>query len=141
MWERLPESHALEPDAPLMITQSSGTTGQPKRLVLTHRQMFERNWRTLTALGLTANERYLQVPHLCFFSGRRRCFKMLMLGATVVLDHSTSPAEFAGYFSDRGITYTYLSPYHLRSLLGAATWQYSGMAAAQDHHGIGAIEQ
>jgi acyl-CoA synthetase (AMP-forming)/AMP-acid ligase II len=109
---------SLEPDAPLMITQSSGTTGDPKRLVLTHRQMIERNRRSLAALGLTAEERYLQVPHLCFFSGRRRCFKMLMLGATVVLDHSAEPAEIARYFTDRGVTYTFLTPYHLRALIG-----------------------
>jgi acyl-coenzyme A synthetase/AMP-(fatty) acid ligase len=117
---RVREPEALEPDAPVMITQSSGTTGLPKRLVLTHGQMLERNRRSLAALGLTANERYLQAPHLCFFSGRRRCFKMLMLGATVVLDHSAAPAEMARYFTDRAITYTYLSPYHLRALLSAA---------------------
>jgi len=106
---------ALEPDTPVMITQSSGTTGVPKRLVLTHGQMIERNRRSLAALGLTAAERFLQVPHLCFFSGRRRCFKMLMLGATVVLHHSAE--GFARILSERGITYTFLTPYHLRALL------------------------
>jgi acyl-CoA synthetase (AMP-forming)/AMP-acid ligase II len=114
------EPLALDANAPLMITQSSGTTGDPKRLILTHHQMVERNQRSLAALGLTASERYLQVPYLYFFSGRRRCFKMLMLGATVVLNHATSSEEFARNFSERGITYTFLTPYHLRSLLRSA---------------------
>jgi len=111
---------AFDPDRPLMVVQSSGTTGEPKRLLLSHRQMVERNRRSLALLGLTAADRYFQVPYLRFLDGRRRCLKMLTLGGTVVLNHAETVDEYPRWLSERGITYAYLTPYHLRSLLANA---------------------
>ncbi len=107
----------FDPDWPLMVIQSSGTTGAPKRLLLSHRQMAERNRRSLALLGLSAAHRYFQAPALRFFDGRRRCLKMLTLGGTVVLDHAPSIDDYPRCFTERRITYAYLTPYHLRSLL------------------------
>lgn len=107
----------FDPDWPLMVIQSSGTTGAPKRLLLSHRQMAERNRRSLALLGLSAADRYFQAPALRFFDGRRRCLKMLSLGGTVVLDHGPSIDDYPRWFTGRRITYAYLTPYHLRALL------------------------
>jgi acyl-coenzyme A synthetase/AMP-(fatty) acid ligase len=61
------------------------------------------------------------VPYLRFLDGRRRCFKVLTLGGTVVLNHAQSIDEYPRWFSERAISYAYLSPYHLRSLLAKAS--------------------
>jgi len=110
----------FDPDTAVMIVQSSGTTGEPKRIVMTHRQMAERNRRSLALLELSAADRYLQVPQLRFFDGRRRCIKMLMLGATVVLARDEVVDDYPHLISTRRISYAYLTPYHLRGLLGTA---------------------
>lgn len=114
-------SRAFDPDTPLMIIQSSGTTGEPKRIIMTHRQMAERNQRSLALLGLTAADRYLQLPHLRFFDGRRRCIKMLMLGGTVVMAGNEMASDSSHVITARKITYAYLTPFHLRALLASAT--------------------
>ena len=107
-------------DAPLMVSQTSGTTGAPKRLLITHRQMIDRNQRTIASLGLTSADRYFQVPYLRFLAGRRRCLAMLMTGATVVLNHAETIADYGRWISERGISHVYFTPYHLRVMLSRA---------------------
>ncbi len=109
-----------EADAPLMLIQSSGTTGAPKRLLLTHRQMMARNQRLAAAMRLGAADRYLQVVPLSFLSGRRRCMTMLAVGGTVVLNHADTADRLLAHLGERAITYTALTPVHLRHLLRCA---------------------
>lgn len=113
----MPSPDDGEGDRPLMLIQSSGTTGAPKRLLLTHRQMLARNRRLIAALRLGAGDRFLQAVSLSFLSGRRRCMSLLAVGGTVVLNQAASVDRLLACLGDRAITYTALTPMHLRALL------------------------
>jgi len=110
-------AHDFDADLPMMMIQSSGTTGDPKRLLLTHRMVEERNRRLTMMMRLGANDRYLQVPCLRFAWGREVALLMLGLGATVVLNLARDDKGYARYFAERGITYVCFTPYHLRMML------------------------
>jgi len=106
----------------LMLTQSSGTTGQPKRLFATHAQIMARGLRQIKIMSLTSADRFLQEPNLSFMSGSRRCFAMLHVGGTVVILHKNlnRSTEYLAYFKERNITYFFASPVRLEGLLRAA---------------------
>ncbi len=112
---------AFDGDLPLMVTQSSGTTGVPKRLLLGHRQIVERNQPKIALLRLSASDRFLQVPYLRFGWGRVGAIVMMNLGGTIVLNHGKTTEDFLRYFSDAGITCANLTPFHLRSILSCVT--------------------
>ena len=122
------EASASAHDAPfdenqaLMFSQSSGTTGQPKRLYATHAQMMARSLRQIKIMSLTSADRFLQNPSLSFMSGTRRCFAMLHAGGTVVIMHKnlSHSAEYLAYIRERYITYFFASPVRLGGLLRAA---------------------
>jgi long-chain acyl-CoA synthetase len=62
----------LDPDAPLMIQFSSGSTAKPKRISRTHRQViFELNSLVAT-LGLTPEDRFLGVAPFSHVNGLMR---------------------------------------------------------------------
>jgi acyl-CoA synthetase (AMP-forming)/AMP-acid ligase II len=55
-----PPAEAIAPvDAPMMIIRSSGTTGRPKRMLLTRAMLAARRDQRVAAYGMTASTRYL----------------------------------------------------------------------------------
>jgi len=115
--DEMPREPYVDPDAPLMLVQSSGSTGVPKRLLLTHRHMAARNRRLIAAMSLNRDDRYFMAVPLSFLSGRRRCLSLLSLGGTVVFNRTTSVDGALATLRDRRISYTALTPTHLRLLL------------------------
>lgn len=111
------EPEAFDGGAPLMVIQSSGTTGAPKRLLLSHDQIVGRNSRLIATLQLGPSDRFLQVLHLRFFLGREGAIVTITVGGTIVLYHGGGAEDYLRYFSERRITYVTLTPFHLRSVL------------------------
>ena len=109
----------FDENRPLMVVQSSGTTGTPKRFLWTHAHFRSRGLVQVRHLGLTPSDRYLQVPNLTFMAGRRRCIMMQCLGATVVINRAPSSEPFLAYLTAKRITFTCLTPAHLRPLLAS----------------------
>ena len=105
----------------LMLSQSSGTTGTPKRLFATHAQMMARSLRQIKIMDLTAADRYLLGPSLVYMSGSRRCFARLHVGGTVVIraKKGRRVAEALVSFGEQNITYYFVAPVHLKGLLDA----------------------
>ncbi|MDJ0947792.1 MAG: class I adenylate-forming enzyme family protein [Alphaproteobacteria bacterium] len=106
-----PESH------PVIVVQSSGTTGRPKRMLISHEQVAARFRSHRQLFDLTPSERYLSVINCCFFAGSRRCLMILDLGGTVILNSARTVDELYSALAKREITFTNLTPAHLRQCL------------------------
>jgi long-chain acyl-CoA synthetase len=112
---------ATEPDAappaslpdqhPMVYSLTSGTTGQPKSIVLTHDEMFGRTV-TLAFEGVIAgNDRMLAQMPLAYSVGRVVAACALNLGATIVMFPSLfEPADLAAFARERRVTALILSP-------------------------------
>lgn len=57
------------PDDPALLMVTSGTTDRPKIVPVTHRQLLARGRKTQILLGLTSNDRCLNLMPLCYTHG------------------------------------------------------------------------
>lgn len=104
-------------DAPMGYSLTSGTTGEPKAMVVTHEQLHARFAARVIEGLFDRNDRFLTVWPLAYAAGREHAICLLLLGATVVQFPSLfRAAELVGFVDDRRITATALSPNTLRDL-------------------------
>ena len=85
-----PRPLAIDPDAPLLMSLSSGTTGRPKGPMLTHRQMTLRSLSQWVSIGFNEHDRNMVATPMYFGGGRGFTLSFLMIGGTSVLTHNTS---------------------------------------------------
>jgi acyl-coenzyme A synthetase/AMP-(fatty) acid ligase len=104
-------------DQPLMIVQSSGTTGTPKSFFWSHRSMAAQAVRHQQCFGWSARDRYLAVVNMKFFWERELCCVLLHLGATIVVNRAASAAELISEVREERITILALTPSDLPPLL------------------------
>ncbi|NNE84659.1 MAG: acyl--CoA ligase [Alphaproteobacteria bacterium] len=114
------EGKACGDDDPLMLIQSSGTTGTPKSFLRSHADMIEWIERYKRSHGWTAEERALSLTRMSFNVGRNISLGMLRLGATVVVNRSRSHHELAAVVRAKRVSYLKLTPSHLIPLLDFA---------------------
>jgi len=107
-------------DDPVMLIQSSGTTGAPKSFVRSHADAVAWIERYARGHGWSADERCLSLTRMSFNVGRNISLGMLRLGATVVVNRSRSHVELAALVRDKRISYLKLTPSHLIPLLDYA---------------------
>ncbi len=112
------ERPVLEADHPLIIAQSSGTTGVPKSFLWSHAQMHEQARRHQRFLGLSWQDRYLAVIRMSFVWERKTCLILFCLGATIVVNHSRSMEDLVMRVAAGRITVLILTPAHLTHILG-----------------------
>ena len=106
-----------DPDVPLMIGLTSGTTGAVKGMVVTHRQMHARTLPVDEILP-PGHHRYLSASPLAFSAGRNYCFAHLVRGDTVILHPALFTAEEYVEVANRtGATAGFVVPTVLRTLL------------------------
>jgi len=77
------EDFPTDPDAPIWLSLSSGTTGIPKGPMLTHRQVILRFLCQAVTLGFCERDTHLLATPLYFGGGRGFSMGHLMLGGTV----------------------------------------------------------
>ena len=107
-------------DDPVMLIQSSGTTGAPKTFVRSHADVVAWIERYAHAQGWISDERCLSLTRMSFNVGRNVSLGMLRLGATVVINHTHSHDELAALVRDKRISYLKLTPVDLIPLLDYA---------------------
>jgi acyl-CoA synthetase (AMP-forming)/AMP-acid ligase II len=105
-------------EMPLVINLTSGTTGTPKGIVVTHSQCLHR----LTNKGFrddqSESHRYLSVLPICYSSSRNNSLSHLTGGNTVILYSPLfTPEEYVQAVSKHRVSFAYLVPTVLRRLL------------------------
>jgi len=103
---------------PLLLSLSSGTTGQPKGPMISHRQFMRRFWPHWINLGLNAQSRYMSSTPLYFGGGRTFALSQMFCGGTVLLfPPPYRPEELVAEVQRREATAIFLVPTLLRRLL------------------------
>ncbi|MBI3513574.1 MAG: acyl--CoA ligase, partial [Proteobacteria bacterium] len=72
-------------DTPLLVSLSSGTTGEPRGPTVTHGEMLARFMTQFVTLTFNGDDTYLCATPLYFGAGRSFCLSHLIAGATVCL--------------------------------------------------------
>ncbi|MCF6175193.1 MAG: acyl--CoA ligase [Victivallaceae bacterium] len=104
-----------EQDIPAFIRFSSGTTGQSKGVVLSHRAIIERTAAANKRLKITADDRVLWVLDMSFH------FVVTILlflrnRASIVIAGGSLPEKIADALQSRAITVIYATPFHYRMM-------------------------
>ncbi|WP_047686795.1 AMP-binding protein, partial [Xenorhabdus sp. NBAII XenSa04] len=89
----------------------SGSTGQPKGVMVEHQSIYQRTLSVNELYGVTAQDRVLQFAAFAFDVAVEECFSALCHGATLVIrDDSwlTSMAEFITLTRENRITVLFL---------------------------------
>jgi acyl-CoA synthetase (AMP-forming)/AMP-acid ligase II len=105
-------------DLPLLLSLSSGTTGQPKGPSITHQQMLRRFWTHWINLELNSNDRFVSATPLFFGAGRTFAMSVLFAGGTVILFPPPFAVDALCVEVERtAATSLFLVPTQLRKLL------------------------
>ncbi len=106
-------------DHPAVYSLTSGTTGEPKAIVLTHEQFFGRATMALCSSRLTLpDDRFLPLLPLAYSNGRVIYFALLAIGATVMMFPTLfEPRELVDFVNGRNVTAMMVSPNVVRQLL------------------------
>ncbi|NNE85043.1 MAG: acyl--CoA ligase [Alphaproteobacteria bacterium] len=102
---------------PVMLIQSSGTTGTPKSFLYSHLDMNAWTERYANSQGWTADERCLSLTRMSFTMGRNLALGMLCLGATVVINRTRAHDELVTLVNQKRISYLKLTPSHMIPLM------------------------
>ncbi|MEX0853064.1 MAG: class I adenylate-forming enzyme family protein [Bauldia sp.] len=108
-------------DQPMAYNLTSGTTGEPKAIVLTHEEQFGRS--TLLHLEgiVRPDDRFAPVLPMAYAAGRLLPTALLCLGATVVMFPTLfDPAELVDFVNHRRLSAVMISPNICRQMISFA---------------------
>jgi amino acid adenylation domain-containing protein len=106
------ESHVIAPDAAMSISFTSGSSGTPKAVVHSHRNVVHNARRVGAAFGLLPEDRFLAAASVQFTASATVVYSSLLAGAAIwPSDFSTrGTARFEGDAQDAGLTVVQLTP-------------------------------
>jgi fatty-acyl-CoA synthase len=116
-----------DPAAIAVVLPTSGTTGKPKGVCLSHRAAVTNAAATAAVLGLGPDDRVLlTVPAFTVF-GTTVVLQTLLAGGTLVLLERFTPAEAVRLMGAHGVTVCHGVPTTFALLLGEAGFTRSGL--------------
>jgi non-ribosomal peptide synthetase component F/thioesterase domain-containing protein/acyl carrier protein len=112
---------ALGVDEPACILFTSGSTGHPKGIVNSQRNLLQRVAQSINAAHINADDRFLTLASLCTIVGVRDVMTALLAGARIRLvdPQRTGPREALSVIRNDAITILFAFPALLRSLMTA----------------------
>jgi fatty-acyl-CoA synthase len=93
--EPLEDPAAIDPEQPLLILYTSGTTGRPKGAVISHRAQIARNLVMRAELGIAPTDGYVAWSPLYHMGGAEYSLATLMTGGTVFVVDGFAPERLA----------------------------------------------
>jgi len=113
-----PAAPAVSPDQVAMIVYTSGTTGRPNGVMLSHENFISNLQASNETMGLTADDSILVVVPLYYIHGRMQLLLHALIGGTVVFSAGfTFPAKVHKELCESGVTGFSGVPYHFKQLL------------------------
>lgn len=109
----------VSPDDPWCLMYTSGTTGNPKGAIRSHRGMFMLALMTQVELGLDRNDDALLVMPMCHANSLNFFTAFLSIGATVTIFSRSNfdPVLCLQAIGSMGITFSSLVPTHFTMML------------------------
>jgi acyl-CoA synthetase (AMP-forming)/AMP-acid ligase II/esterase/lipase len=133
-----PPAADIAPDAPYNIIYSSGTTGQPKGIVLTHQTRAEYATRFGAAFRMTPESVVLHAGSIVFNGAFLTLMPAMYLGATYVLQHHYDPAAFVAAVRRERVTHVMMVPSQIVALLASPAFDPAALASLEMICSVGA---
>lgn len=96
---------------------TSGTTGYPKGVMLSNRNIMSNSWIVLAEGNIRSHDRYLNVMPLCHASAGSKVFGLAFAGATHYILNKFDPASYLDVLEKEKITQVLLVPTMISKLL------------------------
>lgn len=113
-----PQDPAVSPDDVAMIVYTSGTTGRPNGVMLSHTNFVSNLQAASELMGLSPDDSILVVVPLYYIHGRMQLLLHAMLAGTVVFSAGFAfPAKVHAELETSGVTGFSGVPYHFKQLL------------------------
>jgi len=109
----------LGPDEAACVLFTSGSTGQPKGVVNSQRNLLQRVSQSINAAHITRDDRFLTLASLCTIVGVRDLVTALLAGASLYLldTHKAGAREILRVIAERRISILFAFPALLRSVV------------------------
>lgn len=111
------------PDAPAQITYTSGSTGQPKGVLVSHANLWAGVRVVAGYLGLRSDDRIASLLPFSFVYGFNQLTTALYVGATLVVERSTLAQEIVSTLRREKVSVLAAVPPLWQQLLGIAAFR------------------
>lgn len=117
--------HPVEsaPDSPAQITYTSGSTGQPKGVLMSHANLWAGVRVVAGYLGLRSEDRVASLLPFSFVYGFNQLTTSLYVGATLVVERSTLAQEIVSTLRRERVTVLAAVPPLWQQLLGVSAFR------------------
>lgn len=105
-----------EDDDPFILTLTSGSTGEPKPIILTQRTKFNRVAAAVQLYGITESDRILAATPLYHSLAERLVLIPLLTGGTSILMARYSPSEWLRCVCEQEVSFTIAVSSQLRQI-------------------------
>ena len=129
---------AEPPDDMVMLVGTGGTTGRPKGVMLTGRNIETMSALTLMSYPFRPRPRYLALAPLTHAAGVL-CFPVMTLGGEIVIMPKPDLTEFLALIAKHEITHTFLPPTLIYMLLDHARLAETGPASLESRGPCGVV--
>src|SRR5207245_4389507 len=111
------------PDSPAQITYTSGSTGQPKGVLMSHENLWAGVRVVASYLGLGQSDRIAALLPFSFVYGFNQLTTAIFVGATLVVERSTLPQDIVSTLRRERVSVLAAVPPLWQQLLGTSAFR------------------